>query len=95
MRVYANRSKTLVQLGSYIMTKHIITEQTLMNEQSVPSSEITRLAFSGFAHFTALQVRNRMVKALDLHLNRLHKASIELLVKQYQIGLYDLTFERR
>ncbi|WP_104403114.1 aminotransferase class IV family protein [Vibrio penaeicida] len=63
------------------MAKHIIAEQTLLNEKSVPTSEITKLAFSGFAHFTALQIRNKMVKGMDLHLNRLHKASIELFGK--------------
>ncbi|WP_404389393.1 aminotransferase class IV family protein [Pseudoalteromonas phenolica] len=60
------------------MKTRIITDQTILNGQVIPSSEITNLAFSGFAHFTALQVRNRMVKGLDLHLDRLRMASIKL-----------------
>lgn len=52
-----------------------LTDQTLLNGQSIPSSEMTLLAFSGFAHFTALQVRNKMIKGLDLHLDRLRQAS--------------------
>lgn len=55
-----------------------ITNQTLLNGQSIPSSEMTNLAFAGFAHFTALQVRNRKIKGLDLHLDRLRQASMVL-----------------
>ena len=54
------------------------TDQTLLNGQLVQSSEITNLAFSGFAHFSALQVRDRKIKGLDLHLARLHQASLTL-----------------
>ncbi|MDA0116943.1 aminotransferase class IV family protein [Vibrio sp. T11.5] len=60
------------------MTTKILTDQTFLNGQAIPSSEITHLAFSGFAHFTALQVRNKMIKGLDLHLDRLRRASLEL-----------------
>jgi branched-subunit amino acid aminotransferase/4-amino-4-deoxychorismate lyase len=51
--------------------------QTLINGQTATASELNPLAFAGFAHFTAIQVRNRKIKGLDLHLERLHKASIE------------------
>lgn len=54
------------------------TDQTLLNGQFIPSSEITRLAFSGFAHFTAIQVRDGKIKGLDLHLDRLKRASLAL-----------------
>ncbi len=54
------------------------TDQTLLNGQLVQSSEITNLAFSGFAHFSALQVRDRKIKGLDLHLARLRQASLTL-----------------
>lgn len=37
--------------------------------------DLTPLAFAGFAHFTAMQIRNRKVKGLDLHLARLRGAS--------------------
>ncbi|ENS5608069.1 aminotransferase class IV family protein [Vibrio mimicus] len=60
------------------MTTSIFTYQTLLNGQLVPSSEMTNLAFSGFAHFTALQVRNKRIKGLDLHLGRLRIASMKL-----------------
>ncbi|TQF70330.1 aminotransferase class IV family protein [Pseudoalteromonas luteoviolacea] len=52
--------------------------QTFINGLPIVNSNISSLAFSGFAHFTALQVRNKMVKGLDLHLGRLSKASLEL-----------------
>ncbi|QPC42560.1 aminotransferase class IV family protein [Kaustia mangrovi] len=42
------------------------------------ASQLAPLAFAGFAHFTAMQIRNRSVKGLDLHLARLRKASTEL-----------------
>ena len=36
------------------------------------------LAFAGYAHFTAMQVRGGRVRGLDLHLDRLRNASNEL-----------------
>ncbi|MCZ2805740.1 aminotransferase class IV family protein [Modestobacter sp. VKM Ac-2983] len=36
------------------------------------------LAFAGFAHFTAMQVRDGCVRGLDLHLQRLAEASMTL-----------------
>lgn len=41
-------------------------------------ADLTPLAFAGFAHFTAMQVRNGRVKGLDLHLGRLRSASMSL-----------------
>ncbi len=60
------------------MTTVSAPEQTFLNGRSIRSSELTNLAFSGFAHFTALQVRNRQIKGLDLHIERLRHASLEL-----------------
>lgn len=60
------------------MSMATLINQTLLNGQSIPSSEMTNLAFSGFAHFTALQVRSRKIKGLDLHLDRLRQASMAL-----------------
>jgi len=48
-----------------------------INGQAVSSRELTPIAFAGFAHFTAMQVRNRKVKGMDLHLTRLREASVE------------------
>lgn len=39
---------------------------------------LTRFMFAGFAHFTAMQVRQGAVRGLDLHLRRLREASDEL-----------------
>ncbi len=49
-----------------------------LNGQEVIKQDISNLAFSGFAHFTAIQVRNKKIKGLDLHLDRLKKASLLL-----------------
>ncbi|MGK5548209.1 aminotransferase class IV family protein [Streptomyces sp. URMC 127] len=40
--------------------------------------ELAPLAFAGYAHFTAMQVRGGRVRGLDLHLERLRSASKEL-----------------
>lgn len=53
------------------------TYQSRINGHPVTLSEMSPLAFSGFAHFTAMQVRNSKIKGLDLHLDRLRKASLE------------------
>lgn len=49
--------------------------QAQINGLAATKEELIPLAFSGFAHFTAMQVRNRKVKGLDLHLARLQAAS--------------------
>ncbi|RBO97622.1 aminotransferase class IV family protein [Pseudochrobactrum asaccharolyticum] len=50
--------------------------QAQINGLAATTEQLVPLAFSGFAHFTAMQVRNRKVKGLDLHLARLQSASI-------------------
>jgi branched-subunit amino acid aminotransferase/4-amino-4-deoxychorismate lyase len=42
------------------------------------AEELAPLAFSGYAHFTAMQVRGGRTRGLDLHLERLRSASVEL-----------------
>ncbi|MFI7440658.1 aminotransferase class IV family protein [Nonomuraea indica] len=46
--------------------------------QVATAAELAPLAFAGYAHFTAMQVRGRRVRGLDLHLERLRSASVEL-----------------
>ncbi len=48
------------------------------NGETAVSEELAPLAFAGYAHFTAMQVRKRRIRGLDLHLERLRSASIEL-----------------
>nr|WP_300313205.1 aminotransferase class IV family protein [Halomonas sp.] len=55
--------------------------QAQLNGRPATQEELVPLAFSGFAHFTAMQVRNGKVKGLDLHLERLRNASIEFFGK--------------
>ncbi len=52
--------------------------RTYLNGQPATLSELAPLAFAGYAHFTAMQVRDRAVRGLDLHLERLRHASNEL-----------------
>ncbi|MDQ1818104.1 aminotransferase class IV family protein [Massilia sp. CCM 9210] len=51
---------------------------TLINAKPVHNADLVPLAFSGFAHFTAMQIRDQKVKGMDLHLTRLRKASVSL-----------------
>lgn len=51
---------------------------SFIDGQPVSVSRLSPLAFAGFAHFTAMQVRNGSVRGLDLHLKRLHDASLQL-----------------
>ncbi|MEV6872348.1 aminotransferase class IV family protein [Amycolatopsis sp. NPDC051128] len=48
------------------------------NGQAATAEELAPLAFTGYAHFTAMQVRGGRVRGLDLHLGRLRSASLEL-----------------
>ncbi|WP_279382918.1 aminotransferase class IV family protein [Streptomyces sp. FH025] len=48
------------------------------NGRTATAEELTPLAFMGYAHFTAMQVRGGRVRGLDLHLERLRHGSAEL-----------------
>ncbi|MEV4573682.1 aminotransferase class IV family protein [Nonomuraea jabiensis] len=48
------------------------------NGHPATAEELAPLAFAGYAHFTAMQVRTGRVRGLDLHLERLRRASVEL-----------------
>ncbi|SED16770.1 Branched-chain amino acid aminotransferase/4-amino-4-deoxychorismate lyase [Amycolatopsis tolypomycina] len=48
------------------------------NGRAATAEELAPLAFAGYAHFTAMQVRGGRVRGLDLHLDRLRSASLEL-----------------
>lgn len=54
------------------------TSITQFNGKSADAADLAPLAFSGYAHFTAMQVRGSRVRGLDLHLARLRNASDEL-----------------
>lgn len=54
------------------------TSMTHINGIAAGADDLAPLAFAGFAHFTAMQVRDRSVRGLDLHLARLRTASIDL-----------------
>jgi branched-subunit amino acid aminotransferase/4-amino-4-deoxychorismate lyase len=48
------------------------------NGRAASAEDLGPIAFAGYAHFTAMQVRGGQVRGLDLHLERLRAASIEL-----------------
>lgn len=48
--------------------------QTYLNGKPATTEDLAPLVFAGFAHFTAMQVRDRAVHGLDLHLRRLRGA---------------------
>ncbi|GLZ11603.1 hypothetical protein Acsp04_18380 [Actinomadura sp. NBRC 104425] len=48
------------------------------NGRDATAEDLAPLAFAGFAHFTAMQVRGGRIRGLDLHLERLRSASKEL-----------------
>ncbi|WP_172382040.1 aminotransferase class IV family protein [Streptomyces sp. MNP-20] len=51
---------------------------THIDGRPATADELAPLAFAGFAHFTAAQVRDGRIRGLDLHLRRLRHASQEL-----------------
>lgn len=48
------------------------------NGRPATTAELAPLAFAGYAHFTAMQVREGRVRGLDLHLERLRTASLTM-----------------
>ncbi|MFR0690549.1 aminotransferase class IV family protein [Enterobacterales bacterium AE_CKDN230030158-1A_HGKHYDSX7] len=51
---------------------------TQRNSQPASADDLAPLAFAGYAHFTAMQVRDGGIRGLDLHLERLRNASQRL-----------------
>ncbi|MEQ4574733.1 MAG: aminotransferase class IV family protein [Gammaproteobacteria bacterium] len=47
----------------------------LHDDRPATAADLAPLAFAGYAHFTAMQVRDGRVRGLDLHLQRLREAS--------------------
>lgn len=54
------------------------TFRTILDGREASAADLAPLAFAGFAHFSAMQVREGAVRGLDLHLARLHAASQEM-----------------
>ncbi|WP_312979861.1 aminotransferase class IV family protein [Corynebacterium sp.] len=52
-----------------------MTSVTHLNGIPVTAADLAPLAFAGYAHFTAMQMREHSVRGLDLHLRRLSHAS--------------------
>jgi branched-subunit amino acid aminotransferase/4-amino-4-deoxychorismate lyase len=55
-----------------------MTQQGFVTEidgRAASAEQLAPLAFAGFAHFTAMQVRGGQIRGLDLHLERLRLAS--------------------
>jgi branched-subunit amino acid aminotransferase/4-amino-4-deoxychorismate lyase len=48
------------------------------NGRPATAGDLAPLAFAGYAHFTAMQVRAGGIRGLDLHLARLRAASVEM-----------------
>lgn len=48
------------------------------NGHAATAQDLTPLAFAGYAHFTAMQVRDSRIRGLDLHLERLRNASARM-----------------
>ncbi|MFH8882950.1 aminotransferase class IV family protein [Streptomyces californicus] len=51
---------------------------THLDGRPATAADLAALAFAGHAHFTAAQVRDGRFRGLDLHLERLRSASVEL-----------------
>ncbi|GAA2775238.1 aminotransferase class IV family protein [Streptomyces showdoensis] len=51
---------------------------TRRNDRTAEAPDLAPLAFAGYAHFTAMQVRDGRIRGLDLHLARLRHGSLEL-----------------
>ena len=63
---------------------------SLIDGQPATAAELAALAFAGHAHFTAMQVRGGRLRGLDLHLQRLRQASLELYAQAFDnVGALD------
>ncbi|NGO72902.1 aminotransferase class IV family protein [Streptomyces boncukensis] len=63
------------------MSTHSATYVAHRNGRTATAEELAPLAFAGYAHFTAAQVRGGRIRGLDLHLARLRSASLEMFGK--------------
>lgn len=81
------RPDLLLTLVSTPTVASMTTSITQLNGKSVNAADLAPLAFAGYAHFTAMQVRGGQVRALDLHLDRLRRASDELFGRHLADGV--------
>lgn len=56
---------------------------TMLDGHEASAQDLAPLAFAGFAHFTAMQIREGQVRGLDLHLDRLRSASMAMFGKAH------------
>lgn len=56
---------------------------TMLDGREASSGDLAPLSFAGFAHFTAMQIREGKVRGLDLHLDRLRSASLVMFGKAH------------
>lgn len=63
------------------MSVHTTAYPALIDNRTASASVLAPLAFSGFAHFTAMQIRSHKAKGMDLHLARLREASLAMFGK--------------
>lgn len=57
-----------------------------VNAKTASAKEYEDLLFAGHAHFTAMQMRNHAVKGLDLHIERLQKATRSLFKQELDVS---------
>jgi len=67
--------------------RHLATARLEINGSSPTADQLRAVALNGYGHFTAMQVRNRRVRGLDLHLGRLTSATAELFGTELDGGL--------
>ncbi|MDX1202167.1 aminotransferase class IV [Sinorhizobium medicae] len=59
------------------MAASVNSFQIVLDGRKAAPEELNPLVFAGFAHFTAMQVRDGKVRGMDLHLARLRAASVD------------------
>lgn len=60
------------------MSDHLPSFVVQRKGLAATADDLSPLAFAGYAHFTAMQVRGGQVRGLDLHLARLRQASLAM-----------------
>ena len=58
--------------------RHLLTERIEIDGAAPSAAQLQARMLRGYGHFTALQVRDRRVRGLDLHLDRLAQGNAEL-----------------
>jgi branched-subunit amino acid aminotransferase/4-amino-4-deoxychorismate lyase len=78
MELFRDASITCCDSTARVRAMNVIRERSELNGEPARAEDLRTLALFNYGHFTSMQVRAGAVRGLDLHMDRLDRATREL-----------------